>query len=259
MLYTLITGASKGIGKAMAEQLAAKKHHLLLIARTAELLENLAETLKKEFNIQVDYLAIDLADQGASQTIFSWCQANNYQINILINNAGYGNSGHFELQNAKAHTDMMHVNMTVPVELISLFLPSLKKHTKAYILNISSVAAYQAVPGLSLYAASKSFILSFSRGLRYELKNTSVSVTVIAPGGTDTDFANRAKVGVKAIKAGEKLNMTANEVAQQALEAMFAEKNEVITGNLNKVGAALTWLMPKMVSEKVAAGIYNIE
>ena len=101
MLYTLITGASKGIGKAMAEQLAAKKHHLLLIARTAELLENLAETLKKEFNIQVDYLAIDLADQGASQTIFSWCQANNYQINILINNAGYGNSGHFELQNAK--------------------------------------------------------------------------------------------------------------------------------------------------------------
>ncbi len=259
MQYTLITGASKGIGKAMAQQLAAKKQNLLLVARTASLLETLANQLKLEHSVKVDYLAIDLAGIGAAQTIFGWCQANGYQINTLINNAGYGNGGAFDQISTKQHTDMMQVNMNVPVELISLFLPQLKQQPRAFILNIASSAAYQAVPGLSLYAASKSFVLSFSRGLQYELRNSSVTVTTVCPGGTDTDFASRAQLGPKAVKAGEKLNMKADDVAKLALDAMYAGKTELITGFLNKLGAAMVWLMPKKLVEKTAAGIYGVD
>jgi short-subunit dehydrogenase len=259
MHYTLITGASKGIGKAMAQQLAAKKQNLLLVARTAGLLETLSTHLQKTHGIKVDYLAIDLAEIGAAQTIFGWCQANGYQIDTLINNAGYGNGGSFEQISTKQHTDMMQVNMNVPVELISLFLPQLKQKNRAYILNIASSAAYQAVPGLTVYAASKSFVLSLGRGLQFELKNSSVSVTTVCPGGTDTDFASRAQLGIKAVKAGEKLNMNADVVAKQALDAMYAGKTELITGFINKLGAALVWLMPKKLVETTAAGLYGID
>ncbi len=259
MQYTLITGASKGIGKSMAQQLAAKKQNLLLVARTASLLEKLANQLQQEYGVKVDYLAIDLAGLGAAQTIFGWCQANGYQINTLINNAGYGNGGSFDQISTKQHTDMMQVNMNVPVELISLFLPQLKQLNRAYILNIASSAAYQAVPGLTVYAASKSFVLSLGRGLQIELKNTSVTVTTVCPGGTDTDFAARAQLGAKAVKAGEKLNMNADEVAKQALDAMYAGKTELITGFINKLGAALVWLMPKKLVETTAAGLYGID
>ena len=130
---------------------------------------------------------------------------------------------------------------------------------KRQILNIASSAAYQAVPGLSLYAASKAFVLSFSRGLQFELRNSTVTVTTVCPGGTDTDFANRAQLGPKAVKAGEKLNMQADEVAKMALDAMYAGKTELITGILNKLGAALVWLMPKKIVEKTAAGIYGVD
>lgn len=257
MKYALITGASKGIGKAMAEILASKKHNLLLIARSADLLESLAKSLKNQYQIETDWLAVDFTQIAAAEKIHQWCVEKNYSIDILINNAGYGLSGAFENYSSKEHTDMMQVNMTTLVELCSKLLPELKKAPKAHILNIASSAAYQAVPGLSLYAASKAFVLSFSRGLQYELKDTGVRVTTICPGGTETDFANRANLNKKARKAGEKLNMSAQAVAKQAIEAMYAGKTEKITGFVNQLGAAFVWLLPKSLVEKTAAGLYS--
>lgn len=256
MLYALITGASKGIGKAIAEELAARKQNLLLIARSEPLLKTIAEDLSKRYMVQTDYLAIDLSDPVAAGKIAEWISEKNYAVNILVNNAGYGLGGAFEKYPLAAHQDMMQVNMTVPVALTSLLLPELKKHPKSYILNIASSAAYQAVPGLAVYAASKSFLLNFSRGLRYELRKTNVSVTAVSPGGTHSDFANRAQVSEKAVKAGEKLNMTAEAVARQAVDAMFSRKKEIITGFVNKLGAFFVWLLPKSLTEKTAASIY---
>jgi short-subunit dehydrogenase len=256
MLYALITGASKGIGKAIAEELAARKQNLLLIARSEPLLKAIAADLSKRYLIQTDYLAIDLADPAATTAIAEWVRTKNYAVNILVNNAGYGLGGVFEKYPLAAHQDMMQVNMTVPVALTSLLLPELKKHPKSYILNIASSAAYQAVPGLAVYAASKSFLLNFSRGLRYELRKTNVSVTTVSPGGTHSDFANRAQVTEKAVKAGEKLNMTAEAVAKQSVDAMFGRKKELITGFVNKLGAFFVWLLPKSLTEKTAASIY---
>jgi short-subunit dehydrogenase len=155
------------------------------------------------------------------------------------------------------HLNMMQLNMSALVSLTRLFLPDLRKSSRSYILNIASSAAYQAVPKLSLYAATKVFVLAFSRGLHQELKGSPVSVTVVSPGATDTDFPSRAQLGEKGLKAAAKFNMRPEVVASLAVKAMLAGKTEVITGLLNKLGAAMAWLLPKGVVEKTAMKIYE--
>jgi short-subunit dehydrogenase len=257
MSYALITGASKGIGKAIAEELASKKFDLLIVARSQDLLQQVARNISEKFSVKVYYFTTDLSDTNAAQKVFDWCEQNNYNIEILVNNAGYGLSGLFEKYTTEENTNMMHVNMLTPVQLCQLFLPMLKQHRQSFILNIASSAAYQAVPYLSVYAASKAFILSYSRGLRQELKNTGVSVTTISPGSTDTDFAVRAQIGEKGLQTAKKVNMTAEAVAKIAVKSMFAGKAEVITGFINKLGAFMVWLMPKGLVEKTAMKIYE--
>ena len=124
-------------------------------------------------------------------------------------------------------------------------------------MNISSSSAYQALPFMSAYAASKSFVLQFSRGLSVELEKTNVSITSVSPGATDTDFVDRAKVGKKALDLAKKFNMTPASVAKIAVNAMYSKKTEVITGVMNKLGAFLAWLLPKKTIEKASAKIYQ--
>lgn len=257
MSFALITGASKGIGKSIALQLAANKKDLLLIARSEQQLQELATDVQKKYGIKAYYLSMDLSRQEASRHVFNWCSENGYDVDMLINNAGYGLSGSFERYTLEEHVNMMQLNMNVVVEMTYLFLPQLKKQPKAYILNIASSAAYQAIPYLSLYAASKSFVLQFSRGLHHELKQTNVSVTCVNPGATDTAFVDRANVGTKGLELAKKFNMRPDEVAKIALDGMYKGKTEVITGFLNKLGAALAWLLPKKTIEKASAKIYQ--
>lgn len=255
--YALITGASKGIGKAIATELARQQYNVLLVARSEAELRQLASQLAKTHSIQADYLAVDLSVSGAAQQVFDWCQTRQYTVQTLVNNAGYGLSGPFEQHAVAEHENMMAVNMTALMQLCRLFLPGLKQQPKAYILNIASSAAYQAVPGLSLYAATKAFVLTFSRGLHQELRKTSVSVTAVSPGSTDTGFATRAQVGEKALKAAERVNMTPEAVAKLAVAGMLAGKTEVITGVINKLGAFAAWLLPKGFVERTAGKIYE--
>lgn len=257
MPYALITGASKGIGLAIASELARRKFDVLLVARSESLLREATRQLASEHSIKTDFLAIDLAETGASQRVFDWCQQKKYTVRALVNNAGYGLSGPFEKHSLAEHTDMMTVNMTALIELTYLFLPQLRQQSQAYILNIGSSAAYQAVPGLSLYSASKVFVLQFSRGLHQELKKSSVSVTCVCPGATDTGFIERAQIGDKGRKAAERVNMTPEDVAKQSVEAMLAGKTEVVTGFLNKAGKLMAWLLPKGLVEKTAGSIYD--
>lgn len=257
MGYALITGASKGIGKAIAEELAARKFNLLLVARSKELLQQVTKDIVAKYHVEVDCFPIDLSSPNAAGEVFNWCMEKNHEIEILVNNAGYGLSGSFEKYSIADNTDMMQVNMIAPVQLCQLFLPMLKLQKKAYLLNIASSAAYQAVPYLSVYAGTKSFVLSWSRGLRQELKKNNVSVTCISPGSTDTDFVVRAQIGEKGLKTAKKVNMTAEAVAKIAVKSMFAGKAEVITGFINKMGAFLVWLLPKGLVEKTAMKIYE--
>lgn len=165
MNYALITGASKGIGKAIAEELASRKINVLLVARNGQLLQQNVIDIEKKYGVTAKHLAIDLAEKNAAQQVFDWCVHNNYLVNILINNAGYGLSGAIEKYPLQEHNAMMQVNMNVVVDLTYLFLPMLKQQP-SFIVNISSGAAYQAIPGLNIYAATKAFALSVSRGGR---------------------------------------------------------------------------------------------
>jgi short-subunit dehydrogenase len=257
MEYALITGASKGIGKAIATDLAARGFNVLLVARSEELLQQEAARISAMYPVKADWLALDLSTAEGAQDVYDWCRAKGYTVQALVNNAGYGLSGPFEKYSPEQYTNMMTLNMSTLVSLTRLFLPDLRNQSRSYILNIASSAAYQAVPGLSIYAATKAFVLMFSRGLRQELHKTSVSVTCVCPGATDTDFPNRAQVGPKGLKAAGKLNMSPETVALLATRAMLSGKAEVITGFVNKVGATLAWLLPKNLVENIAGKIYE--
>jgi len=257
MEYALITGASKGIGRAIAEELASRKYNVLLVARSGELLQRAAAELSERHGVKADWLDLDLSALDAARNVYDWCIARQYKVSILVNNAGYGLSGPFEKYSLEQHLNMMQLNMTTLVGMTRLFLPELRMHPKAYIMNIASSAAYQAVPKLSLYAGTKSFVLSFSRGLHQELQGSPVSVTCVSPGATDTDFPNRAQLGEKGRKAAEKFNMTPASVAGIAVRAMLAGKAEVVTGFVNKVGAFMAWLLPKTLVERTAMKIYE--
>ena len=257
MSFVLITGASKGIGRAIAKEFAARKKNVLLVARSESLLAELADELKKNFQVEVEYLAVDLGQPHAAKKIFDWCQEKNFTVNILVNNAGYGLSGGFDKYQTTEQIDMMLVNMIAPVTLISLFLPHLKKQDKSYILNIGSSAAYQAVPFMSVYAGTKAFMVRFSRALKFELRDTNVVVTVVSPGVTDSEFNARAKVPEKGLKAASKVSMKAEDVARIAVDSLFKEKTEVVIGFINKLSVFFVNILPKKLSEKIAAGFYK--
>ena len=257
MPYALITGASKGIGLAIAEELARRSVDVLLVARSESLLQQETERLADAYGVRAGYFTVDLAEADSAQQVHDWCAQNGYTVQMLVNNAGYGLSGPFESHPLSQHLDMISLNNRALVQLCHLFLPQLRQQSRAYILNISSSAAYQAVPGLSLYAASKAFVLQFSRGLRQELKRTPVSVTCVSPGATDTGFIERAQIGEKGRKAAERVNMTPANVARQSVDAMLAGQAEVVTGIVNKVGKLMAWLLPKSLVERAAGSVYE--
>lgn len=257
MSFALITGASKGIGKAIAKELASRKINVLLIARSEELLSQLADEIKSNYGVEAFYLSLDLSLVDAAERAFDWCNQNNFDVSILVNNAGYGLSGSFESHLMEEHVNLMRINMVTLVKLVSLFLPSLKQKNKAYILNIGSSSAYQSVPYLAMYSASKAFVVSFTRSLKYELRKTNVVVTLVSPGVTDTEFVVRANVPEKGLKTANKISMTPEAVAKIAVNSLFKEKTEVIVGFITKVTVFFVKLLPKKLSEKTGASFYQ--
>ncbi|MGZ3752110.1 MAG: SDR family NAD(P)-dependent oxidoreductase, partial [Mucilaginibacter sp.] len=232
--YALITGASKGIGRSIALQLAQAGYNLLLIARSAPELDQLSAQIRSHDKVDVQYFSIDLSGDGAAKQVADWCKTLDIPVSVLVNNAGYGLWGKFEDLDIADQLNMISLNIGAVVELTHYLLPALKTQNQSYILNVSSTAAYQPVPTLGLYSASKSFILSFSRALRYEIKDTTVSVSCLCPGPTDTDFAKRAGLDAFADLA-EKFNMSPQYVAKIGLKGLFNKKAEIIPGFLNKL------------------------
>ena len=257
MAYALVTGASRGIGRALALALAQRGYDLLLVARSEDQLRALALEIGNKHQHQSHLLALDLATPGAAETVAAWALAHTGELAVLVNNAGHGFWGRFEQLGLAEQQNMLQLNMLLPVALTHALLPALCRQPRAYILNVASTAAYQAVPSLTLYAASKAFLLSFSRGLRYELKDTPVSVTCLSPGATITDFADRAGMGAELQKTAAKVSMMPDAVALAAVKGLLAGEAEVVPGLLNKVSVGLTSVVPKRLTEKIAAGIYE--
>lgn len=254
--YALVTGASRGIGKSMAISLAAKGYNLLLVARSESELKSLSADIESKYQVSVLYFAIDLSTAEAAGKVTTWCTSSVSDISILINNAGYGLWGKFDQLDIKEQLNMLQLNINAVVELTYLLLPVLKKQKKAYVLNVASTAAYLAMPTLALYAASKTFILSYSRALTHELKDTPVAVSCLCPGPTATGFATRAGMDVLA-ELAEKFNMPADIVAEVGLKGMFNHQTEIIPGFLNKLSYFGARHLPKSLIERVTARLYK--
>lgn len=257
MAYALVTGAAKGIGKAIAGKLAAKGFDLLLVDIDEENLVLTQQELQSLHHKAIEILAVDLSDAQTPQKIKNWSIPWHNELKILVNNAAFGLNGPFETLSLSEQLNIVNVNVKAVVSLCHLFIPVLKKGDNTYILNIGSNSGYQPVPYLNIYASSKAFIISFTRSLRYELRNTNIHVTCVSPGSTDTNFVDRAGMGKAIRKTADKYNMTPEAVAHIAVRALFNKKAETITGLSTKLGIFLSWLAPKSLSEKFGADIFQ--
>jgi short-subunit dehydrogenase len=258
-IYTLITGGSMGIGKALARECARRGMDLLLVALPGPELEQTANEIRKDFSVKIDTLGIDLTGHPSPGKVLEWCEKNNYAIDILMNNAGIAGSAIFEESSIEYSDERILLNIRALVILSRLFIPMLKQNKKAYILNTGSFSAYQPLAYKSVYAASKSFVHLFSLALNEELRDTSVSVTVVNPNGvrTNTGTFDRIKTHGKLVQ--KTLILDADKIAQIAVEGMLKGKKIIIPGFWNRCILQITRLLPTNFKIKKAAKIIRRE
>ncbi|MES2891962.1 MAG: SDR family oxidoreductase [Bacteroidota bacterium] len=257
MAYALVTGAAMGIGKAIANELACRNYNLLLVDMAGEELFEAAKELEHRFDIEALPLHFDLSDPGSIEQIFALTRPYHDQLSVVVNNAGYGLNGAFTELSLTEQLDIIDVNIKAVVKLSYAYIPVLKNFSRSFLLNVSSTTAYQSVPYLNVYAASKAFVLSFTRGLKNELKDSAVSVSSLSPGSTDTNFVNRARMSEATKQVARRYNMTPQAVATAAINGLFNGQAEIIPGFTNKLNASLPKFFPKWFVEKIAAGIYH--
>ena len=255
--YAIVTGAAKGIGKALARELAEINYELLLIDMDSENLELTAKEIETCYGVTVYTLTLDLSQSNCAEAIFEWSKDYHDKLSIIINNAGYGLNGAFQSMSLDEQMNIIDVNVKAIVSICHKFIPILNEQPKSFLVNVASTTAYQTVPYLNVYASTKAFMLSFTRGLRYELRNSNISVSAVSPGSTDTQFVNRANMGDSIKKTAKRFNMTAEEVAKIAIKGIFKGKIEIIPGFINKLNAFLPKFFPKTFVEKIAGNIYE--
>ncbi len=255
----LVTGASQGIGRALAECFARRGANLLLVARSEGRLKEVAKSIESKYpGVRAQICVMDLSKPDSAQKLKAFCEEKGFAVDTLVNNAGYGVWGKFSELSLQEQLDCLQVNSTTLVQLTYEFLPLLKANGSGHagILNVSSMTAYQAIPTFAIYAASKAFVLSFSRALHHELKPEGVVVTALVPGTTESGFIDRAGIKHTEEKA-KKVMMTAEVVAEKGVRALEAGKIEVIPGGLNILMAGATRILSKKVLETAALSIYR--
>jgi uncharacterized protein len=246
----LITGATSGIGLELARIFAKNKINLLLTARKEIHLKNLAEELSSKFNISVNYLALDLSIGGSTTSLFDYSNKENLQIDYLVNNAGFGDFGMFKDSDWNKQLQMINLNITALTHLTHLFLPKMIARNSGKILNVASTAAFQPGPTMSVYYATKAYVLHFSEAIGNELNNTKITVTALCPGATESGFQAAAAMEESALIKGKKLP-TSKEVAAFGYKAMIKGKSVAIHGKLNYILANVIRFLPRSVVVKV--------
>ena len=230
---TLITGSSTGIGAALAEVCAAHGHDLILVARNREKLQSRATELEQKFKVKVAWFTEDLADPGGPARLQRTVSAEGLDVDNLVNNAGVGLYGQFVGTDLDAELKMIQLNVTSVVELTKRFLPAMVQKQRGRILNVASTAAFVPGPWMSIYYATKAFVLSFSEAINYELGPKGISVTTLCPGPTESEFKVRA--GSQRSRLFEAFVMDAPTVARVGYDGMMKGKAVVIPGLRNKL------------------------
>jgi short-subunit dehydrogenase len=244
----LITGASSGIGASIAKQLAAKKFHCILTARRTDRMETLAKQLEKDHGISAKVIASDLGERSGAEKLIA---AAGNDIDVLVNNAGFGVYGKFAEQPYDRVMQMVELNLVSLTTLTHHYVKQMVGKKEGRVLQISSIGAYQPSPLYAVYSATKSYVLSFSEAVNFELRGTGVSVTTMCPGVTATEFhevAEHPKPGWM-----NNFTMTADDVAAIGIRAMEKGRAVVTPGFSNKLSAFFVKLIPRSWATAMAA------
>jgi uncharacterized protein len=247
----LITGASSGLGKEFARIHASKGGDLVLVARSKDKLEALKSDLQKQYGVSIYVIVKDLSDQYAPKAIYDELKGKKIQIDYLINNAGFGDFGLFAETNWEKQLEMINLNVTCLTYLTRLFLPDMIENKAGKILNIASTAAFQPGPTMSVYFATKAYVLSFSEAIANELKGTGVTVTALCPGATETGFKAAAALDESNLFKGNQI-ATSKEVAEFGYSKMMEGKIVVIHGVLNNLLVQSVRFAPRNIVASIA-------
>ena len=251
--WALITGASSGIGQALAEELAAVGANLVLTARRLDRLELLQQRLQFEHTIKVETFPADLTDESAPANILAFTDERRIIIDLLVNNAGVGSYGEFHANDLNRELDIVRLNCTAVVALTHRYVARMVERRSGDILIVASTGAYQAVPYMATYAASKAFDLLFAEALASEVKRCGVRVCALCPGPTESEFVNVAKVREDLPRAMD----NPNRVARIGLEALARGEFSVIAGRANWLGVQAQRIAPRRFVTSMAEMIFR--
>lgn len=253
----LVTGASAGLGVEFAKLLAKDGYDLVLVARRLDRLEELAKSLQNQFGVTCFCVSVDLSQSDAAVTVDKCLKERQLQVDVLINNAGFGALGKFVDIDLQEQLRMIQVNVSTLVHLTGLILPGMIMRGKGRVMNVASTAAFQPGPLMAMYYATKAFVLSFSEAVHHEIRKTGVTVTCVCPGPTPTEFQTQAKMEESKM-FNSRMMVDPVTVAKVGYEAMQKGKRLIIPGKLTNVLAFATRLTPRSmvlrVSERMQKG-----
>lgn len=247
--YTLITGASSGIGYAMAEILAQKKHNLILVARNKKQLQKMRIEYETKFNIKVKVINKDLSHSENAEVVYMEIKEENLQVDYLINNAGVGSYGQFTKISLLEELNMIELNITSLVVLTKLFSQDMVKRGSGTIMNVASLLSFLPLPYYSVYSATKSFVLAFSETVNAELEGTGVMVKALCPGPIDTPFTTPEMATTNAYKTNKPVS--AAFVANEGIKLLFNKKTKKIVGFNNWFISNLPRITPDFIMMKI--------
>ena len=253
----LITGASSGIGLALAKLFAADGSELILVARREDRLQELAQRLKQQHGTQSTVIARDMAVEGSAEQLMTQLERDGIAVDVLVNNAGFGQLGRFQEIPRKRQTNMIDLNIRTLMELTHLCLPAMLERRSGAILNLGSTAAFQPGPNCAVYYATKAFVLSFSEALWQELQGTGVTVTCLCPGPTRTEFGEESRMHDTPVFQHNAMDV--DDVAQAGYHGLRRGKRLVMPGVVNKLLATSVRLTPRSVILKVMSGLQPLQ
>jgi short-subunit dehydrogenase len=253
----LITGASSGIGAAIARELASRGHGVTLVARREERLRELADEVSREHGVRAEVLAADLADEGSRDEVERRISELGLTVEILVNNAGFGSSSVFAEADRQRLLEMVRVNVEALIDLQARHLPAMVDRGRGTVINIASTAAFQPMPGSAAYAATKAFVLSLSEAVHSELAGTGVTLTAVCPGPVRTEFAQEAGIGQAEDTLPGLFWMSAEDLARAAVDAAAKGKRAVVPGALNRAGSVVGQHSPRSLALPLVQRIYR--
>jgi short-subunit dehydrogenase len=242
----LVTGASSGIGAAIAESLARRGHGLTLVARREDRLTELGSRLHDDHGIRAGVIACDLAEPAERDRLAAEIEKIGLDVEVLVNNAGFGSSGDFIGADRERQVEMVRVNCETVVDLSGRYAPEMARRGRGAIINVASMAAFQPLPGQTTYAATKAFLLSFTEALHHELKGAGVTVSAVCPGPVRTEFMDAAGIE-RADNTPGFIWTTSEHVAEDAVKAAEAGKRAVVPGRMMNAGALLGRYSPRKI------------